>query len=368
MSNARPSDAYNLCSFTFANGTRCAMPASPRSEHGLCYNHEQYSRRLQVDGPEENISHILHDDTADFLTQVDINTMLSNLLAALAANRVSARRASALAYIASLLMRSQQLARKESHDCWATLGDRRSMLTMKFALDDPRHPDYIEPEPRYIEPPSLVPFAAFAFLASGPLPPNEFDAPEPVLDLPALWAHISSPSVPAPPPESLPTQTVAPASAPSCEFAPPETISALPSEPAPLEDLPAPPPEFVLPKSIPAPQPSHHISASDSQNADAPPPSPESLAADIALIQQYRGDPASATVITVQAAYELYSAIHCSPGSNAKPPIEVPANVRSKCEAILLAYVENVCKKHYLRPDSRATRNTRRSRRRADTS
>ncbi|HXX14674.1 MAG TPA: hypothetical protein VEJ47_07200 [Candidatus Eremiobacteraceae bacterium] len=49
----------------------------------------------------------------DYICLVDINHVLGKLFDALAANRISVKRAAGLAYIADLLMRSQEGAKQE---------------------------------------------------------------------------------------------------------------------------------------------------------------------------------------------------------------------------------------------------------------
>jgi hypothetical protein len=41
MSNARPSDIYNLCTYQFFNGRLCGLPAHPKGE-GMCLVHFRY--------------------------------------------------------------------------------------------------------------------------------------------------------------------------------------------------------------------------------------------------------------------------------------------------------------------------------------
>jgi len=59
------------------------------------------------DPGQHDLSEELTTPSGDFLTQVDINHVLGNLFQPLAANRVSTKRASALAYICSNLLKSQ---------------------------------------------------------------------------------------------------------------------------------------------------------------------------------------------------------------------------------------------------------------------
>ncbi len=59
------------------------------------------------DPGQRDLSAELATPSGDFLTQVDINHILGKLFQALAANRVSTKRASALAYICSNILKSQ---------------------------------------------------------------------------------------------------------------------------------------------------------------------------------------------------------------------------------------------------------------------
>ena len=111
MSNQRPDASYNLCTFKFANGKFCTMPAHPKYE-GLCLNHATIHRRTYH--REDDLVKELASPAGDFITQIDINHVLGKLFEALAANRVSPKRAATLAYIGHLLMRSQSGARREA--------------------------------------------------------------------------------------------------------------------------------------------------------------------------------------------------------------------------------------------------------------
>ena len=91
------------------------MPAHPNYE-GLCLNHATIHRRTFH--REDDLVKELASPAGDFITQIDINHVLGKLFEALAANRVSPKRAATLAYIGHLLMRSQSGARDEANN-WA---------------------------------------------------------------------------------------------------------------------------------------------------------------------------------------------------------------------------------------------------------
>jgi hypothetical protein len=116
MTNKRPDSSYSLCTFKFANGKFCTMPAHPNHD-GLCLNHATIHRRTFH--REDDLVKELASPAGDFITQIDINHVLGKLFEALAANRVSPKRAATLAYIGHLLMRSQNGARDEANN-WAT--------------------------------------------------------------------------------------------------------------------------------------------------------------------------------------------------------------------------------------------------------
>ena len=77
------------------------MPAHPKGD-GLCLHH---SRHLDAKPAprEDDLSGEITSLVGDYITQIDINHVLGKLYEALAANRLSPRRASSLAYIAFLM-------------------------------------------------------------------------------------------------------------------------------------------------------------------------------------------------------------------------------------------------------------------------
>jgi len=94
MSNARPSDIYNLCQFTFANGRMCGLPAHPKGD-GLCLTHFRYTQaqaKAKAAPRKDNLSAEVASLAGDYITKIDINHVLGKLFDALAANRLSARR------------------------------------------------------------------------------------------------------------------------------------------------------------------------------------------------------------------------------------------------------------------------------------
>ncbi|HTZ31857.1 MAG TPA: hypothetical protein VMH31_05340 [Methylomirabilota bacterium] len=140
MSNARPHDFFNLCQFQFANKRLCGLPAHPKGD-GYCLTHAR--ARYAAEHPpqrEDDLSAELRSPAGDFITQIDINTVLGKLFDALAANRLSPRRASSLAYIAFLLLQSQQGAKKEAMRWTVDYPVFEKMLKLKYPKTHPNHP------------------------------------------------------------------------------------------------------------------------------------------------------------------------------------------------------------------------------------
>ena len=103
MSNQRIDPNYDLCQFQFANGKCCGMPAHPKY-NGLCLNHGTIHKRATM--REDDLYNELASPSGAFLSQAEINQALGKLFEALAANRISPKRAATLAYIAYLLLQA----------------------------------------------------------------------------------------------------------------------------------------------------------------------------------------------------------------------------------------------------------------------
>lgn len=128
MSNARPTDIFNLCQYKFANGRLCGLPAHPKHD-GLCLTH---GTRTTPKPREDDLSHELASPAGDFITQIDINHVLGKLFVALASNRVTPRRAGTLAYIGCLLMQTQQAAKREAARWEVDAPTMRKLLNLKY--------------------------------------------------------------------------------------------------------------------------------------------------------------------------------------------------------------------------------------------
>ncbi len=108
------------------------MPSHPDYK-GLCRNHGTAHRRTQH--REDDLLKELASPAGDFITQIDINHVLGKLFEALAANRVSPRRAATLAYIGHLLLQSQNGARFEASNWHSESKIISQLAAIKYPAD-----------------------------------------------------------------------------------------------------------------------------------------------------------------------------------------------------------------------------------------
>ena len=94
--------AIPRCQHRFANNMRCSVPLEGRDVQ-FCSRHTKLPENQPV---EQDLSAFLLKGSQDFQTAQGINYSLANLFDLLAQNRISARRAAVLAYVASLLLRT----------------------------------------------------------------------------------------------------------------------------------------------------------------------------------------------------------------------------------------------------------------------
>lgn len=170
MSNARPTDIFNLCQFQFANRRLCGLPAYPNGD-GLCLMHARAARaKAAPEQREDDLSPELHSPAGDYITQIDINHVLGKLFDALAANRLSARRASSLAYIASLMLQSQEGAKDEARRWYVDIPTFRTMLKLKYPKNHPNYPK--DKKPSHAKPRKTAQAAASTPVSFTEPPPN----------------------------------------------------------------------------------------------------------------------------------------------------------------------------------------------------
>jgi hypothetical protein len=130
MTVKRADNPYDLCQFQFANGKCCGMPAHPKY-NGLCLNHGTIHSRANA--REDDLYNLLVVPSGGLLTQEEINRALGKLFEALAANRISTRRAATLAYIGHLLLQAYSGLKAEAHmTAMQGARDLHMLLKMKY--------------------------------------------------------------------------------------------------------------------------------------------------------------------------------------------------------------------------------------------
>ena len=130
MTIKRAENPYDLCQFQFANGKCCGMPAHPKY-NGLCLNHGTIHRRANA--REDDLYNLLVSPANGQLSQAEINQALTKLFEALAANRISTRRAATLAYIGHLLLQAYSGLQAEARMLeLQSARDLHMLLKMKY--------------------------------------------------------------------------------------------------------------------------------------------------------------------------------------------------------------------------------------------
>jgi hypothetical protein len=117
MTTKRAGSPYDLCNFQFADGRGCCMPSVP-SLNGYCRSHGTVLKsRPPVEHNEDLLLEIglFNDDPP---SEDDVHRAMARVFRALAANRISTRRAATFGYLAQLLLTSKgsKQARQASHD------------------------------------------------------------------------------------------------------------------------------------------------------------------------------------------------------------------------------------------------------------
>jgi hypothetical protein len=99
LQTVEPAVFPTRCTYRTASGRQCRLPIfDPQS--GLCANHHAEQKQNE----RSDVADILFRDAQDFQTAQGINQSLRCLYWLVAKNRISARRARALAHISGLLL------------------------------------------------------------------------------------------------------------------------------------------------------------------------------------------------------------------------------------------------------------------------
>ena len=113
-SNSKQLPSAQRCQYRTPTGRQCRSPRIDSAESSYCARHAISDATSQVTDTTDLSAPLLRD-TCRFLNAQGINTSLAQLYALLAAGRISPRRATALAYIGSLLLHSLTAIDKDSN-------------------------------------------------------------------------------------------------------------------------------------------------------------------------------------------------------------------------------------------------------------
>jgi hypothetical protein len=112
-----PPDPSPRCTFTFADGRSCAMPASSDNPK-FCAHHAHRTRRRakseQSGATSQALAAEILGPIRDFRTDAAINHVLGRVFTLLADNRIDARKASVLGYLCQLMQQSVTDVQREA--------------------------------------------------------------------------------------------------------------------------------------------------------------------------------------------------------------------------------------------------------------
>jgi len=130
MTTKRASSPYDLCQFTYADGRFCGLPTIP-SGNGMCRSHASLKRFHPP--VEEELTADLINFTSDPPSQEDVHRAVGRIIQALAANRISTRRAATFGYLAQLLLQVHAGLNAEARQVELQgAKDLRMLLKMKY--------------------------------------------------------------------------------------------------------------------------------------------------------------------------------------------------------------------------------------------
>ena len=103
MTAKRSDTDFDLCQFAFSDGRHCGLPGL-REFNGLCRSHGQLEKFRKSQPAEHNEYIYLEPFTSNPPTEDEIHGALSAVFRALAADRISTRRAATFGYLGQLLL------------------------------------------------------------------------------------------------------------------------------------------------------------------------------------------------------------------------------------------------------------------------
>jgi hypothetical protein len=117
MTTKRAGSPYDLCNFVFADGRGCCMPSIP-SLNGYCRSHGTVLKSRPPAETNEDLLQEIGLFNDDPPSEEDVHRAMARVFRALAANRISTRRAATFGYLAQLLLtsRGSKQARQDSNN------------------------------------------------------------------------------------------------------------------------------------------------------------------------------------------------------------------------------------------------------------
>ena len=117
MTTKRAGSPYDLCNFVFDDGRSCCMPSIP-SLNGYCRSHGTVLKPRPADEHNEDLLQEIGLFENDPPSEDDVHRAMSRVFRALAANRISTRRAATFGYLAQIILTSKgsKRARQDSNN------------------------------------------------------------------------------------------------------------------------------------------------------------------------------------------------------------------------------------------------------------
>jgi len=114
MTTKRSDTDFDLCRFAYSDGRYCGNPIAPGYD-GLCRSHGEREKFMKRKPVEHNDFIFLEPFKNDPPSEEDVHSGIAAIFRALAADRISTRRAATLGYLGQLLLLKQH-ATKENRE------------------------------------------------------------------------------------------------------------------------------------------------------------------------------------------------------------------------------------------------------------
>jgi hypothetical protein len=139
MSTKSSKDRASLCAFSFSDGRQCrALRHKPNSRY--CLPHARKTRHIEE--ADEVAQEILEPISGNFVSSASLTQSLVHLFAAVAEGRIPPKRASALAKVSGILMKSIDASSHEFRAVYIS-----SYWAQLVRSSHGELPDYVPPRP-----------------------------------------------------------------------------------------------------------------------------------------------------------------------------------------------------------------------------